>query len=57
MLEFDTTHNVFRDELLSEPLNVQSQVKSGNGYVAVPDRPGLGVEPDAEFIRHYEIVG
>ena len=56
MLEFDTTHNVFRDELLSEPLNVQGQVKSGNGYVAVPDRPGLGVEPDAEFIRRYEIA-
>ena len=56
MLEFDTTHNVFRDELLSEPLDVQGQVKSGNGHVAVPDCPGLGVEPDAEFIRHYEIA-
>ena len=56
MLEFDTTHNLFRDELLSEPLNIQGQVKSGAGYVTVPDRPGLGVEPDAEFIRHYEIA-
>ena len=56
MLEFDTTHNAFRDELLSEPLNIQGQVKSGNGYVTVPDRPGLGVEPDPEFIRHYEIA-
>ncbi|MCY4191648.1 MAG: mandelate racemase/muconate lactonizing enzyme family protein [Rhodobacter sp.] len=56
MLEFDTTHNLFRDELLSEPLNIQSQVKLGAGYVTVPDRPGIGVEPDAEFIRHYEVA-
>ncbi len=55
MLEIDTTHNVFRDELLSEPLNIQDQVKSGNGYVIVPDGPGIGVEPDADFIRRFEI--
>ena len=56
MLEFDTTHNLFRDELLSEPLNIQGQVKSEAGYVTVPDRPGIGVEPDAEFIRRYEVA-
>ena len=57
MLEFDTTHNVFRDDLLPEPLNIQCQVKSRGGYVSVPGRPGLGVEPDPDIIRRYEITG
>lgn len=56
MLEFDTTHNLFRDDLLTEPLDIQGQVKSQGGYVSVPDRPGIGVEPDSDFIRRYEIT-
>jgi D-galactarolactone cycloisomerase len=55
MLEFDTTDNKFRDELLQTPLGIQEQVKTQNGYVSVPDGPGIGVEPDLAFIRHYEI--
>jgi D-galactarolactone cycloisomerase len=55
MLEFDTTDNKFRDELLQTPLGIQEQVKTQNGYVCVPDVPGIGVEPDLAFIRHYEI--
>jgi len=55
MLEFDTTHNSFRDNLLKEPLNIQAQVAQNNGYVAIPDGPGLGVEPDRDFIDHYRI--
>lgn len=55
MLEFDTTDNKFRDELLQEPLDIQKQVKNNNGRVKVPDGAGIGIEPDREFIRHYEI--
>ncbi|AGI67581.1 putative L-rhamnonate dehydratase [Octadecabacter antarcticus 307] len=55
MLEFDTTDNKFRDELLEFPLNIQSQVKLNNGYVSIPDGPGIGVEPDLAFIKHFEI--
>lgn len=55
MLEFDTTDNKFRDELLSEPLDIQGQVKANSGFVTIPAGPGLGVEPDADFISHYEI--
>ena len=55
LLEFDTTDNKFRDELLTEPLDIQGQVKASGGYAAVPDGPGLGIEPDRDFIRHYEI--
>lgn len=52
-LEFDTTHNAFRDELLQEPLNIQQQVAANNGHVQVPEEPGLGVEPNREFIDRY----
>lgn len=55
MLEFDTTDNKFRDELLTDPLNIQSQVASTGGFVEIPNGPGLGVEPDRNFIRQYDI--
>lgn len=56
MLEFDTTDNKFRDELLSVPLNIQEQVKSTGGFVAVPEGPGIGVEPDPDFIKKFEVT-
>ena len=55
MLEFDTTHNAFRDELLTEPLNIQAQVKA-NGRVNIPSKPGLGVAPDREFLERFRIA-
>ncbi len=55
MLEFDTTHNSFRDDLLTEPLNIQRQVKENGGYVSVPEGPGLGIEPDRAFIRSFAL--
>lgn len=55
MLEFDTTDNKFRDDLLQEPLDIQGQVKANGGFVAIPDGPGLGVVPDRDFIKHYTI--
>lgn len=55
MLEFDTTDNKFRDDLLLEPLDIQGQVAMNDGLVAIPDGPGLGVTPDRDFIRHYDI--
>jgi len=56
-LEFDTTHNSFRDELLTEPLGIQAQVKQSGGYARVPDGPGLGVEPDREFLARFAVDG
>ena len=55
MLEFDTTDNKFRDNLLAEPLDIQGQVKAKNGRVAVPTGHGIGVEPDRDFIKHYSV--
>ena len=56
MLEFDTTENVFRDGLVAEPLAGLSQGKRNGGSVAIPSGPGLGVVPDPEFIKKYEIA-
>lgn len=53
MLEFDTTDNKFRDQLLTHPLDIQGQVKANAGRVAIPDGPGIGVQPDRDFIKHY----
>ena len=51
----DTTDNKFRDELLAEPLDIQGQVKANKGRVRIPTGSGIGVTPDMDFIKHYEI--
>ncbi|MFY0618981.1 mandelate racemase/muconate lactonizing enzyme family protein [Shimia sp.] len=56
MLEFDTTDNKFRDDLLQEPLNIQQQVKENKGRVTIPTGVGLGVTPDRAFIEHYKVA-
>ncbi len=56
MLEFDTTDNKFRDELLKEPLSIQKQVGTTGGFVKIPDGAGLGIDPDPDFIAHYEVT-
>ncbi|MEL6572375.1 MAG: mandelate racemase/muconate lactonizing enzyme family protein [Pseudomonadota bacterium] len=56
MLEFDTTENRFRDDLLENPLNIQEQVKAKEGRVRIPDGPGIGVTPDMDFIKHYQVA-
>jgi D-galactarolactone cycloisomerase len=56
MLEFDTTDNKFRDNLLTEPMNIQQQVKDNNGRVEIPTGAGLGVTPDPAFIDHYRVA-
>lgn len=55
MLEYDTTPNRFREELLQEPLRISEQVKACGGSVALPTKAGLGVDPDPDFIRHFEV--
>ncbi|MCG6902152.1 MAG: mandelate racemase/muconate lactonizing enzyme family protein, partial [Rhodobacter sp.] len=55
-LEFDTTDNKFRDELLVDPLDIQKQVSANGGMVGIPDGPGIGVEPDRTFLKRYAIA-
>ncbi len=55
LLEYDTTPNRFREELLEEPLGILQQVASNGGWVGLPKGPGLGVALDREFMRHFEV--
>lgn len=56
MLEFDTTHNSFRDDLLTVPLGIQTQVAQNSGRVQIPTGPGLGVEPDKAVIEAFKVA-
>ena len=55
MLEFDTTHNHFIDDLLTVSLDIKNQVKNNNGTVSLPNGPGLGVTPQRDFIDKFRI--
>ena len=55
MLEFDTTPNRFRDDLLLDPLAIRDQLARTGGIVRPPERPGLGIEPDPKFIAAYAV--
>jgi D-galactarolactone cycloisomerase len=49
MLELDMVENPFRDDLLTEPLEIE------DGFVSVPTGPGLGIEVDEEMMRRYVV--
>ena len=55
MLEFDTTHNHFIDDLLTVSLDIKNQVKNNNGTVSLPNGPGLGVTPKRDFLDKFRI--
>ena len=55
MLEYDTTPNRFREELLIKPLDVPGQVKRNGGWVSLPPGPGLGIEIDYNFMKKFEV--
>ena len=55
MLEYDTTHNRFMDDLLTESLEIKNQVKANNGTVSLPIGPGLGVTPKRDFLDSFRI--
>ena len=55
MLEFDTTHNRFIDDLLTVSLDIKKQVKNNNGTVSLPNGPGLGVTPKRDFLDKFRI--
>lgn len=48
-LEFDRTPNPFRQAIASEPL------EASDGVVAIPDKPGIGIEVDREAMAKYRI--
>ena len=56
MLEFDTTHNHFIDDLLTVSLDIKNQVKSNNGTVSLPNGPRLGITPKRDFLDKFIIA-
>ncbi|WP_135079419.1 mandelate racemase/muconate lactonizing enzyme family protein [Terasakiella sp. SH-1] len=55
MLEYDTTPNLFRENLLAESLGVLDQVKENGGWISLPKGPGLGIDLDWDFVDHYRV--
>lgn len=49
--EFDRGHSRLREDLLEEPLRLE------DGYLSIPDGPGLGVEIDVEAIEALHMDG
>ncbi len=49
LFEFDSTSQPIRDAMLTEAL------RPPDGWIAVPDGPGLGVEVDPAVIRHFAV--
>ena len=56
MLEYDTTPNLFREELLVTSLGILEQVSRNGGWVALPGGPGLGIEIDFDFVKRFSVV-
>jgi len=50
LLEWDQNPNALRDELLKQPLQLES-----DGTVRPPERPGLGIELDRATVERYRI--
>lgn len=48
-LELDQSENPWRDGLAREPLDVR------DGTVAVPEKPGLGIEIDMDVVQHFAV--
>ncbi|MEC9483566.1 MAG: mandelate racemase/muconate lactonizing enzyme family protein [Halomonas sp.] len=49
ILEFDRTHNPFRQAVVTTPL------EHDEGVVAIPDGPGLGIEINRDALRQYAL--
>src|SRR5918995_498288 len=51
VMELDYTYNPLRAELLRQPLEVE------NGFLVPPDKPGLGIELDADALERFAFSG
>jgi D-galactarolactone cycloisomerase len=56
MLEFDTTDkNVFISDLAEEKFDIFDQVKNNKGFVKALEGHGIGLNPNKDFIKKYEV--
>ncbi|MFZ0099125.1 MAG: mandelate racemase/muconate lactonizing enzyme family protein [Gemmobacter sp.] len=50
IMEFDRTHNPFRQAVLTRP------IEAVDGVVAIPDGPGLGIEVNRDALAEFRMV-
>ena len=50
LFELDQTPNPLREELVTKPLKIDRE-----GYVRLPEGPGLGLELNKETIEKYQV--
>lgn len=50
LLELDQTENPWRNGLAKIPLTVR------NGFITIPDKPGLGIEIDEDVVRRFAVA-
>jgi D-galactarolactone cycloisomerase len=56
MLEFDTTSkNIFITDLAEEKFSILDQVKKNNGFAKPLEEIGIGINPNKDFIKKYEV--
>jgi D-galactarolactone cycloisomerase len=56
MLEFDTTEkNIFITDLPEEDFSILDQVKQKKGFATVTNKAGIGITPNNDFIKEFEI--
>ena len=49
MIELDRTENALRDVL------IKPYIQQRNGYIQVPNEPGLGIEVDLDALEKYKV--
>jgi D-galactarolactone cycloisomerase len=56
MLEFDTTEkNIFITDLPTESFSIIDQVNQNNGFASVSDIAGIGITPNLDFLKEFEV--
>ena len=56
MLEFDTSEKIiFFTDLPIEDFSILDQVKKNNGFASVSDHFGIGINPNKDFIKEFEV--
>ena len=47
--------NIFITDLPQESFSILDQVKENNGFASVTDNVGIGINPNEDFIKEFEV--
>ena len=51
-----TDNNIFISDLAEEKFDIFDQVKKNDGFVKCIERPGIGLNPNKDFIKKHEVT-